>query len=257
MNRCIRRIGLAALYLAWAAPLSASPGVQTEPGAADTTRPSPEVAKMVENIHWLGHDSFRLEGEGKVIYLDPYQLPAGAVPADLILITHDHSDHCSPADVERIRTPETVVVTVAAAAAKLPKPVRLVSPGDSLVAQGIAVETVPAYNTNKFRSPGKPFHPREAGNVGYVVTLAGRRIYHTGDTDLIPEMGTVRADVALLPVSGIYVMTVEEAVEAADLIRPQVAVPMHVGAGIGELDDARRFAQTARVPVRVLPIAAR
>ncbi len=209
---------------------------------------------MVQGIHWLGHDSFRLEGDGKVVYIDPYQLPAKAPVADLILITHDHADHCSPDDVARIRAAQTVVVTVAAAAAKLPAPVRLVHPGDSLVAQGVAIQAVPAYNTTKFRRPGEVFHPREAGNVGYVVTLAGRRIYHTGDTDMIPEMGAIAPDVALLPVSGVYVMTADEAAEAARLIQPKVAVPMHVGAGIGSLADAEHFARVAGVPVEILPL---
>ena len=211
---------------------------------------------MVENIHWLGHDSFRLEGEGKVIYIDPYQLSAGEPKADLILITHEHPDHCSPEDVARVRTGDTVVVTIPAAAAKLPNPVRVVNPGDSLTVAGVPIETVPAYNVNKFRSPGNPFHPRAAGHVGFIVTLAGQRIYHTGDTDVIPEMESVEADVALLPVSGTYVMTAEEAAEAARKIQPAVAVPMHVGAGIGELADANRFRDLASVPVQVLGIEA-
>jgi L-ascorbate metabolism protein UlaG (beta-lactamase superfamily) len=209
---------------------------------------------MVEDIHWLGHDSFRIEGDGQVIYIDPYQLESAEPKADLILITHDHGDHCSPDDVARIRAEGTAVVTIAAAAALLPGPARVVEPGDTLTVGGVEIETVPAYNVDKFRSPGNPFHPKEAGHVGFIVTVEGRRIYHTGDTDVIPEMESVRADVALLPVSGTYVMTAEEAVEAAGMIGPRVAIPMHVGAGIGGLEDAQRFAEKAGVPVVVLEI---
>lgn len=213
-----------------------------------------EVERMVENIHWLGHDSFRIEGDGKVIYIDPYQLESDEPKADLILITHDHADHCSPDDVARVRAPETVVVGIAAAAGKLPDPVQTVTPGDTLTAAGVPIRTVAAYNVNKFRSPGNPFHPQEAGHVGYVITVEGQRIYHSGDTDVIPEMQSVRTDVALLPVSGTYVMTAEEAVQAADVIQPRVAIPMHVGAGIGGLEDAQRFKEQANVPVVVKKI---
>lgn len=120
--------------------------------------------------------------------------------------------------------------------------------------QNVRIRTVPAYNINKFRSPGVHFHPKAAGHVGYVITVNGVKIYHSGDADFIPEMKGLRPDVALLPVSGIYVMTAEEAVEAAAAIQPKVAVPMHVGEGIGALSDAQRFKEKASVPVIILPI---
>jgi L-ascorbate metabolism protein UlaG (beta-lactamase superfamily) len=117
----------------------------------------------------------------------------------------------------------------------------------------VHIRAVPAYNTNKFRSPGNPFHPKEKGYVGFVLTLGDRRIYHTGDSDHIPEMAQIKTDVALLPVSGTYVMTVEEAVEAAKTLQPKVAIPMHVGAGIGELTFTQTFKSLATVPVEILP----
>lgn len=211
------------------------------------------MKELVSNIHWLGHDSFRIEGDGLVIYVDPWKLKGGP-KADLILITHDHHDHCSPPDVAQVRTEDSVIVTIQAAAAKLPGPVLVVKPGDELTARGIPIKAVPAYNTNKFRSPDVPFHPPEAGHVGFIFTVDGRRIYHAGDTDCIPEMNSIQTDVALLPVSGIYVMTAEEAVEAAAAIQPQVAIPMHVGEGIGSLADADRFQQNAAVPTVVLSL---
>jgi L-ascorbate metabolism protein UlaG (beta-lactamase superfamily) len=212
-----------------------------------------DVKGLVSNIHWLGHDSFRIEGDGIVIYIDPWQV-SGGPKADLILITHDHQDHCSPADVDKLKKQDTVIVTIADAAAKLSGSIRVVKPGDELTVEGIPISTVPAYNLNKFRSPGVPFHPREAGHVGFVFAVEGCRIYHAGDTDNIPEMAGIDVDVALLPVSGIYVMTADEAVGAAERIKPKVAIPMHVGRGIGSLTDTESFKEKASVPVEILPI---
>lgn len=211
------------------------------------------VKQLVLNIHWLGHDSFRIEGDGLVIYIDPWQLEGGP-KADLVLITHDHRDHCSPTDVAQVWKEDTVIVTVAAAAAKLTGQIEVVKPGDELTVKDIPIKAVPAYNVNKFRSPGVPFHPKESGYVGFILTVEGRRIYHAGDTDFIPEMGAIDVDVALLPVSGIYVMTADEAVEAVTIIKPQVAIPMHVGGGIGSLADAEHFEAEASVAVEVLPL---
>ncbi len=207
---------------------------------------------MLERIHWLGHDAFRIDGP-PTIYIDPYQLGEENLEGDLILISHDHHDHCSPEDVARIQGEDTVIVTVSSARAKLSGDVRVVEPGSSLTVKGVDVEAVSAYNVNKFRRPGEPFHPKEAGYVGFVITVEGKRIYHAGDTDPIPEMEDLEAiDIALLPVSGTYVMTVEEAVEAVETIRPQIAVPMHVGRGIGSLDAAQAFKEQAPVDVVVL-----
>ncbi len=213
-----------------------------------------DVKQMVSNIHWLGHDSFRIKGDGLVIYIDPWQIEDGP-KADLILITHDHRDHCSPADVAKVQKEDSVIVTVAGAAAKLSGQIQVVKPGDELRVKGIPISAVPAYNINKFRSPGVPFHPRESAYVGFAVTVEGQRIYHAGDTDCIPEMGSINADIALLPVSGTYVMTADEAVEAAAIIKPQIAIPMHIGRGIGSLADAERFKEKASVPVEILPMS--
>jgi L-ascorbate metabolism protein UlaG (beta-lactamase superfamily) len=209
---------------------------------------------MLERIHWLGHDTFRIDG-AETIYFDPYELSEGAPKADIILISHDHYDHCSPEDVAKIRGDDTVIVTIASAAKKLTGDVRIVEHGDTVQVHGIDVEAVRAYNVNKFRSPGEPFHPKEAGHVGFVITVDGKRLYHAGDTDLIPEMRELEdIDIALLPVSGTYVMTAEEAVEAADVIQPEVAIPMHVGRGIGSLEAAETFKEQAPVDVVILEL---
>ena len=200
---------------------------------------------MIDNIHWLGHDSFRIDGD-VTIYIDPWKLAAGNPPADLILVTHEHSDHFSPPDIDLIRTPQTEFVAIAPVAAKLSGQVHTVKPGDRLTVRGVGIEVLPAYNLVK------KFHPREKGHVGYVLTVGGQRIYHAGDTDAIPEMDGLKPDIALIPVSGTYVMDAEEAVEAVKLLRPGLAIPMHYGAIVGSETDALRFQQLSPAPVQIL-----
>jgi len=206
---------------------------------------------MIENIHWLGHASFRIEND-KTIYTDPYELKGKPPKADLVLITHDHFDHFSPNDVAKVTKDDTVFVTIAAVAKKLKGDVRVVKPGDSLTVLGIPIETVPAYNVNKFRSPGVPFHPKESGHVGFIITVGGQRIYHAGDTDVIPEMDDIEADIALLPVGGTYTMTADEAAQAANKIKPNVAIPMHHSAIVGSVKDAQRFRDLCEMEVVIL-----
>ena len=202
---------------------------------------------MVENIFWLGHDSFRLKGE-KVVYIDPWKLADGVEKADVILATHEHGDHCSPDDIKKISRADTVVVAPASVASKLGDKFTVVKPGDKITVAGISIEAVPAYN------PNKKFHPQSAGHVGYIVTLNGKRIYHAGDTDEIPEMRGMKVDIALLPVSGTYVMTAAEAAQAASTIKPGLAIPMHYGDAsvVGTQADAEEFKRLAKVPVEIL-----
>lgn len=200
------------------------------------------VEKWLGKLRWLGHDSFVYEGAA-VIYFDPWRLDDADLPtADLVLVSHEHGDHCSPDDVARVSGPGTLLVASQTAASLLRGDVRVMRPGDELTVGEVVIQAVPAYNVNKFRSPGNPFHPQAALHNGYVVTVDGVRVYFAGDTDQIPEMADIECDVALLPVSGTYVMTAEEAAEAAKVVRPQVAVPMHYGAGVaGTRNDATRF----------------
>jgi L-ascorbate metabolism protein UlaG (beta-lactamase superfamily) len=202
---------------------------------------------MTGNIHWLGHDTFKITGE-KTIYTDPFTV-SRKDRADIILITHEHYDHCSPDDVKKLQGPDTVIIATADCARKLTGNIRTIRPGDTVTVEKTVIEAVPAYNTNK------KFHPRDNGWVGYIFTVEGKRIYLAGDTDLIPEMKTIKADIAILPVSGKYVMTAEEAVQAALTIQPQVAIPMHYGSIVGSASDAKKFQEKlqGKIEVVILP----
>jgi len=199
---------------------------------------------MIENIHWLGHASFKITND-KNIFIDPYELQTEDT-ADIILITHNHYDHCSAEDIEKIQGPKTVIIATADCAHQLSGKVKTIKPGDTLKQSGITVEAVPAYN------PRKAFHPKENNWVGYIITVGGKRIYHTGDSDAIPEMSSIEADIVLVPVGGTYTMSAEEAAQVVNLIKPEYAVPMHYGTIIGSDADAQRFANLSHVPVKIL-----
>lgn len=193
-------------------------------------------------VHWLGHDSFVLQGS-KTVIIDPFKAK-GSYKADVLLISHEHSDHLSPDDVARFSAPSTVMVAPRQCEGPLrpfAQTKKTVEPWQKLDFGGVGIEAVPAYNLNKFREPGKMFHPKEDKKVGYLVTLDGVRLYHAGDADGIEEMKSLDADVAFLPVSGTYVMTAEEAAAAAEGMKAKVVVPMHINKIIGTMADAERF----------------
>jgi L-ascorbate metabolism protein UlaG (beta-lactamase superfamily) len=209
---------------------------------------------MLENIHWLGHDSFRLDGT-VTVYIDPWKLPAGLPTAGLILVTHDHFDHLSLPDIQAIAGPDTVLVGPASVTAQVAGPETVtVAPGETTEVRGVGIEAVAAYNLDKFRAPGQPYHPKEAGYVGYVVALDGVRYYHAGDTDAVPEMSGVQCDVALLPVGGTFTMTWDEAAAVCDQLQTTAAVPMHYGEVVGDARDAERFRDRCGVAVTILPL---
>lgn len=183
-------------------------------------------------LTWLGHDSFKLLAGGKVIYIDPY---AGNYDekADIILVSHEHFDHFAREKIPEIRTDSTLIFSTPAVASQLEGVVAMY-PGDKKEVQGITIEAAHAYNTNK------RFHPKGTG-IGFIITVEGKKVYHAGDTDRIPEMKFLKADIALIPVSGTYVMTAREAVEAVKDIKPKIAIPMHYGMVAGTIDDAELF----------------
>jgi L-ascorbate metabolism protein UlaG (beta-lactamase superfamily) len=190
----------------------------------------------VENIHWLGHDSFRIEAQGKQIYIDPWKLSAKSVKADYVFVTHSHYDHFSKEDINKIKIDSTKIIGPADVAKEVGKNAVSMSPNQEITLDQLKIKAIPAYNI------GKQFHPKEKNWVGFIITLSdGNSIYHAGDTDFIPEMKSLKVDIALLPVSGTYVMTADEAIEAANTFQPKIAIPMHYGEIVGNKNDAEKF----------------
>jgi len=195
-------------------------------------------------IKWLGHSGFLIKNS-KIIYIDPYNIQEGLEKADLILITHSHYDHCSIADIKKIVKHGTKIIMPADCQSKVvrfdvPLKIEIVEPGQELSYGEIKISCLPAYNLDK------PFHSKDELWVGYLIKMKNVLIYHAGDTDKIPEMQKLTGHqgkefVALLPIGGRFTMSVEEAVEAAMLIKPSLVIPMHYGSIVGTEEDAQEF----------------
>lgn len=188
-------------------------------------------------IALLQHAAVRLRAKDACVCIDPFQL-GESFQADVLCITHEHYDHLSPPDIGKVATDKTTVFAAESACQKIQRPCTPLRPGQAGEAGGVKVKAVEAYNTDK------PYHPRGLG-VGFVVELEGVRVYHAGDTDFVPEMEALagKVDVALLPVSGTYVMDAAQAAQAARAIQPKLAIPMHYGAIVGSRQDAKAFAE--------------
>ena len=178
------------------------------------------------SIKWLGHASFQIKAGGKTVYIDPYE-GEYKEKADIILVTHSHDDHCNLSKIKKIRGEDTVIIAPEDCASKIGGNVKTLKPGKETAVGDVTVKAVEAYNHKRFRSPGKPYHPKGFG-VGYLLMAEGKTIYHAGDADFIPEMRQLeRVDVALLPSGGTYTMDNVEAAEAAIAINPKIVMPMH------------------------------
>lgn len=202
-------------------------------------------------IKWLGHSGFLIKNH-KIIYIDPYNIKSDSEKADIILITHSHYDHCSVSDMKNIIKDGTKIILTADSQSKITRfdkkiDMHIIEPNKELNFGEIKISTTPAYNIDKL------FHPKEEGWVGYLIKINDSIIYFAGDTDFIPEMqkltGYKQPDkrfIALLPIGGKYTMNVEEAVEAAKLIKPSLAIPMHYGTIIGDIKDAEEFVRLCK-----------
>lgn len=204
-------------------------------------------------IKFLGHSGFLLVlDNGKKIVIDPYNVAKDSCDADLILISHSHYDHCSIKDIEKLKKDGTVIIVPADAQSKITKVegvnMEVMEVGDVLEMNNLKIEAVPAYNVHN------DYHPKREGWMGFIIKLDGTIIYHSGDSDKIPEMSQLTGYgkkgnefVVMLPVSGKYVMDVEEAVEVANLLNPSLCIPMHYGSGVaGSVEDAESFVEKCK-----------
>jgi L-ascorbate metabolism protein UlaG (beta-lactamase superfamily) len=202
---------------------------------------------MIERIEWLGHGSFRINGT-PLIYIDPWRVARNGSPADIILITHDHYDHCSPADIEKLRGPSTTIITNRMAEVVLTHgQLTVLRPWQVINIGKASIRAVPAYNSH---------HPKEFEGLGFVISLDHYDIYYAGDTDLIPEMDMLHPDIAILPIGGRQTMNVETAVEAVRKLKPRWVFPSHWGTTLegGTVFEARMFAdQVAGLAEVLLP----
>ena len=195
---------------------------------------------MLENVEVLCHSSIKINKE-KVIYIDPFKIDKNYNDADIIFITHDHYDHYSEDDTDKVKKNDTVIVAPEELLTKLLRKgfrqdyIITVAPDEQDMVEGIKFETVPAYNTNK------QFHPKENDWVGYIIEIKGIRYYIAGDTDITPENKKVKCDVAFVPVGGTYTMDFKEAAILINEIQPKIAVPIHYGSVVGTTQDAIDF----------------
>ncbi|TFG37185.1 MAG: MBL fold metallo-hydrolase [Syntrophobacterales bacterium] len=202
---------------------------------------------MLDKIFWLGHSSVKITGEA-ILYIDPWKIEGGE-EADIILVSHSHHDHLSPEDVKKIQKEGTVIVTTEDCVTGLSGDVRVAKAGDELHIGGVKVEAVPSYNMNK------AFHPKSSAWIGFIVTMGGKRIYYCGDTDFIPEMREIEADIVIIPVGETYTMTADEAAGAVNVINPEAAIPIHYGDIVGSIEDAERFRDLAECRVEIKPVS--
>lgn len=213
-----------------------------------------KTAKGELSITAFGHSSLMFAFGGTVIHVDPWgnQADYTKLPkADLILVTHEHPDHCDVQAIAAVQKPGTTVIANAAAGAKLPGSVVMNNGGVKTVA-GIGIEAVPAYNLVHMRAPGQPYHPKGVGN-GYVLTFGDQRVYVAGDTENTPEMKSPR-DIAcaFLPMNLPYTMTPEMVADAARAMKPKILYPYHTG----DTDTAQLVAllKDSGIELRIRPL---
>ena len=195
---------------------------------------------MLENIEVLYHSSIRIEKE-KIIYIDPYKINKNYNDADIIFVTHDHYDHYSEEDLDKVKKENTVIVVPEGLLTKLinkgikQENIITVKPNNKYKVEGIEIETIPAYNIEK------QFHPKANNWVGYIIDMYGIKYYIAGDTDITEENKKVKCDVAFVPVGGTYTMDYREAAALVNEIKPKIAVPIHYGSVVGTVEDANQF----------------
>ena len=183
-------------------------------------------------IFWLKHAAFKIKTEsGTIIYLDPFKIPKGEEKADIIISSHDHGDHFDEESINNILKDSTLVLGPISISEVLDKykgkGLKLYEP---FKIDDILIEFIPAYNIKRKRESGEPFHPKERNWAGTILEIEGKKIYHAGDTERIPEMKELASrniDVAMLPCGGMYTMDFEESTDVAVDIKAKIVIPMH------------------------------
>lgn len=208
---------------------------------------------MLDRFTWYRQSALRYKGDSKVVYLDPWGLTGDLPQADLILITHAHFDHFQPDEIKKVQGRTSVIVAPADVAKELGGDVKAVKPGDRIEAAGVKLQAVPAYNIKEGRLES---HPKRNNWVGYLIELGGTTYYDAGDTDDLPELRTLKTDVAFVPIGDAnYTMDVSEAAAFVKALKPKTAVPFHYGfvEGVGKESDGDRFKREANpIDVRIL-----
>ncbi|NTV83332.1 MAG: MBL fold metallo-hydrolase [Bacteroidales bacterium] len=205
------------------------------------------------SITFLGHATLMISFNGKIIHIDPvsqYSDYSKLPKADLILVTHEHSDHCDLEAIGAIRTDKTIIVITEDAAEQVQGGI-VMKNGDKKTIQELLIEAVPAYNLVNMRSPGVPYHGKGTGN-GYIITCGGKRIYIAGDTENIPEMKVLKdIDIAFLPMNIPYTMTPEMVADAARAFKPGILYPYHYGeTDVQKLIDLLKDEKNIEVRIR-------
>jgi L-ascorbate metabolism protein UlaG (beta-lactamase superfamily) len=193
------------------------------------------MSEALDGVTWYRQLSVCIHRRDLTVYVDPNGIPDDAAAADFVLLTHPHYDVFSEADIERVRTPNTVVIAPTSMKKLFSEADHFVRPGDFLQLGSLDLLAVPAY------TPDSRFHPPEAGWLGYLFTVDGITYYHAGDTGLIPAMEGLSCDVAFLPCDGHYSMGPEEAAEAGKACGASLIVPIHWGDARGRREDAERL----------------
>lgn len=204
-------------------------------------------------ITFIGHGTLMFVLGETVIHVDPWSRLAdyAKLPkADLVLITHHHSDHLDPVALEQVRTENTVVVLTELCSKKVENGV-IMKNGEEQTFLGIEVLAVPAYNLVHKRENGEFYHPKGEGN-GYVLTFGDTRVYIAGDTENTPEMKALEnIDYAFLPMNVPYTMTPEMVTDAVNAFNPAVLYPYHYGdTDVSKLLELLKGNQITEVRIR-------
>jgi L-ascorbate metabolism protein UlaG (beta-lactamase superfamily) len=209
---------------------------------------------MTVIVKWLGHSGFQIRIKDKVIYIDLKKygkVVETTEKADVVLVTHNHGDHCSPAKIQKLCKKDTVVIAPKNCAARINGNVKSLKPGEETTVDDVTVKAVEAYNVRRLKPSGKPWHPKGYG-VGYLVKAEGKTVYHAGDTDFIPEMHQLKnIDLVLLPTGNKYTMNNSEAADAAIAIGSKTAMAMH-NWGTNREEFKKKVEANSRVKVVLL-----